>query len=134
MVKVLENRIIDLDILPGTKEEQLMAQAQTQVDAAGSVTPHTQNHTPRTLTVLSNEIKTLAANQLTPEQKQQLEGAIDKLPEEQKTQAQNLLGGASNIVVGTAGTAGGAVKGVLDTVGDTVRHSQPCKPFRTVYL
>ena len=37
MVKVLENRVVDLDILPGTKEQQLMAQAQTQVDAAGSV-------------------------------------------------------------------------------------------------
>ena len=77
----------------------------------------------------SNEIKTVAANQLTPEQKQQLEGAIDKLPEEQKTQAQNLLGGASNIVIGTAGTAGGAVKGVLDTVGDTVRRNPDLQSF-----
>ena len=39
MVKVLENRVIDLDLLPGTKEEQLMAQAKTQVDAAGFVIP-----------------------------------------------------------------------------------------------
>ncbi len=28
MVKVLENQIVDLDVLPGTQEEQLKAQAE----------------------------------------------------------------------------------------------------------
>ncbi|MCJ1308601.1 hypothetical protein MMC25_002254 [Agyrium rufum] len=102
MVKVLENRVVDLDIMPGKQQDELMAEAQTQVDAAG------------------NQIKTVAADQLSPEQKKQLEGAMDKLPEEQRSKVQSAMGGASNIVVGTAGTAGGAVKGVLDTVGDTV--------------
>ena len=27
MVKVLENRVVDIDVLPGTKEDQLKAQA-----------------------------------------------------------------------------------------------------------
>ena len=34
-MKVLENSIVDLDVLPGKKPEDLQAQAQTQVDQAG---------------------------------------------------------------------------------------------------
>lgn len=44
----------------------------------------------------------------------------DKLPPEQKKQADGFVGGATNVATGVAGTAGGAVKGVLDTAGNTV--------------
>lgn len=33
MVKVLENRIVDLDLLPGSKEEQSAAQAEKSVNS-----------------------------------------------------------------------------------------------------
>ena len=35
MVKVLENQVVDLDIMPGKKPEDVQAQVQGQVDAAG---------------------------------------------------------------------------------------------------
>lgn len=44
----------------------------------------------------------------------------DKLSPEQKKQAEGFVDGATNVATGVAGTAGGAVKGVLDTAGNTV--------------
>lgn len=34
-MKVLENQVVALDIMPGKKQEDIQAQAQAQVDAAG---------------------------------------------------------------------------------------------------
>lgn len=53
----------------------------------------------------------------------------DKLPPEQKKQADNFVGGATNVATGVAGTAGGAVKGVLDTTANTVGLSTICLGF-----
>lgn len=46
--------------------------------------------------------------------------ATDNLSPEQKKQAEGFVGGATNAATGVAKTTGGAVKGVLDTTGDTV--------------
>lgn len=50
----------------------------------------------------------------------QVKGATDKLPPEQKKQADGFVDGATNVATGVAGTVGGAVKGILDTAGNTV--------------
>ena len=50
----------------------------------------------------------------------QIKLATDQLPEEQKKQAEGFVGGLTNVAGGVAGTAGGAVKSVVDTAGDTV--------------
>ena len=50
----------------------------------------------------------------------QLKEAVNKLPPEQKEQVEGYIDGASKVATGVAGTAGGAVKGVLDTAGNTV--------------
>lgn len=50
----------------------------------------------------------------------------DKLPPEQRKQAEGFVGGATNVATGVAGTAGGAVKGILDTAGNTVGFLITC--------
>lgn len=37
MVKVLENQIVDLDLLPGKEQQELKAKIQAQIDAQGGV-------------------------------------------------------------------------------------------------
>ena len=39
MVKVLENKVVDLDIMPNQDQQKLMQQAQTQLDSAGYLFP-----------------------------------------------------------------------------------------------
>lgn len=51
---------------------------------------------------------------------EQLKAATDNLPAEQKQQVEGYIDGASKVATGVAETAGGAVKGVLDTAGNTV--------------
>lgn len=35
MVKVLENKVVDLDVLPGTEQQELKAAAQAHLENAG---------------------------------------------------------------------------------------------------
>ncbi|KAL8932190.1 MAG: hypothetical protein Q9216_006930 [Gyalolechia sp. 2 TL-2023] len=76
-MKVAENSIIDLDILPG----------KGQGDVVG-------------------EAKALAEN--------------PNIPPEQREKAKGILANMQGVGGGLANTAGGAVKGVVDTAGDTV--------------
>ncbi|KAK5138771.1 hypothetical protein LTR04_004205, partial [Oleoguttula sp. CCFEE 6159] len=123
-MKVLENSILDVDIMPGKNKDDLQKQAQEaankggaqakgQVDKAGYV-----NHsTLFTTQPLTHRLCSEAINQ-----------AAENLPDEQKEQVQGVAGAASSVVTGVAGTAGGAVKGVLDTAGNTVPPSLPLVP------
>ncbi|OCL09919.1 hypothetical protein AOQ84DRAFT_387857 [Glonium stellatum] len=74
MVKVLENRVVDLDILPGNK----------------------------------------GANDIAVQAK---EAATEVIPSDE---AQRIAANAQNCATAIGGTVGGAVKGILDTAGNTV--------------
>jgi len=57
---------------------------------------------------------------LSPDQKNQLQDSIMKqLPEEQREQAKSYLQSAGDVGMGMAGTVGGGLKGVGDTLGNT---------------
>ena len=106
MVKVLENQVIDLDLLPGKQQQELKALAQAQVDSAGW-----------------EEDLHLAQSWMNAwsfQHSNQVKIATDQLPPEQRKQAEGLIGSAANVATGVAGTAGGAVKGLVDTTGNTV--------------
>lgn len=115
MVKVLENKVVDLDLLPGKEQQELKAQAQAQLDKAGweRGIPLTRFWTRDVLTLFNN--------------RDQVKVATDKLPPEQKKQVEGFAGNAANVATGVAGTAGGAIKGVLDTTGNTVCFAQDCR-------
>jgi len=50
---------------------------------------------------------------------------MKNLPPEQQEQAKGMLANAQAGAGALAGTAGGAVKGVVDTAGNTVRTPKP---------
>ena len=104
-MKVLENSVVDLDVLPGKEQQELKAQIQAQGGNVGYSNPYFTNQ-PTSANALSSD---------------QLKNATDNLPAEQKEQADGVVSGVTNVASGVAGTAGGAVKGVLDTAGNTVR-------------
>jgi len=57
---------------------------------------------------------------LSTEQKTQLQDSImQQLPEEQRAQAKSYLQTAGDVGMGMAGTVGGGLKGVGDTLGNT---------------
>lgn len=129
MVKILENQIIDLDILPGKEQQELKKRIQEHIAKTGYVHTTCQTHplsrlsTKKlpfssfdlkflTLTIHTNRQQTTGS--LPPEDRKQLEEAQRKA----STQA-------ANAATGVAGTLGGAVKGVLDTAGNTVTIHLP---------
>ncbi|KAL8824383.1 MAG: hypothetical protein Q9170_008175 [Blastenia crenularia] len=75
-MKVAENSVIDLDILPGKGQGDVIGQAQAMADNPN-------------------------------------------LPPEQREKAKGILANMQNVGGGLANTAGGAVKGVVDTAGNT---------------
>ena len=125
MVKVLENQIIDLDLLPGKEQQELKAQIQEHIAKTGYAQPAPPPFFFfRYPSILLPKRKNHQAFSLISSYSEQ---SIDKLPPEQKEQLQQLqkqkqsaADGASNAAVGVANTLGGAVKGVLDTAGNTV--------------
>ncbi|KAL9128140.1 MAG: hypothetical protein Q9217_003114 [Psora testacea] len=100
MVKVAENRVVDLDLLPGTQGED----AKAQVDqATNSLANDSKNPFP-----FSGQLKGVTTDNLPPEVRERIEGAA---------------GGASDAAGGVVNTAGGAAKGGVDTAGNTVAEA-----------
>jgi hypothetical protein len=133
MVKVLENKVIDLDLLPGTTrieaQRQLreqMAQGKSGAEAAGAIA---QQHVGtagdaasgytetgvKQVQVGRDQLGELLGENLTEDQK-------DQLMETQKSVGGMFVDGAGNVVKGLAGTLGGVVKGVGDTSLNTVSY------------
>lgn len=138
MVKILENQIIDLDILPGKEQQELKKRIQEHIAKTGYVQylqcASTSARLFPTMSIQKKHFLLLYSNSkfltfynsharreqttasLPPEDRKQLEEAQRKV----STQA-------ANAATGVAGTLGGAVKGVLDTAGNTVTIHPP--PF-----
>jgi uncharacterized protein YoaH (UPF0181 family) len=133
MVKVLENKVIDLDILPGTSQieaqkllrEQLAqgvpsgqaaaSVAQIRAGNAGDVAASAAEGGVQKIQVNRQQLDELVGDQLSTEEK-------NRIMEEQKSVGGVVVDAAGNVFKGLAGTVGGVVKGVGDTGFNTV-HS-----------
>jgi hypothetical protein len=131
MVKVLENKVIDLDLLPGQAQIDLQRQFRTQIQnaqgqaqvTAGQIAEVAQNQGGAALKEGQNA--TGEAGGLKPGQVQiPREMLPDSMSEEQKDQARGIAGtivdGSGNVLGGLAGTVGGVLKGVGDTGANVV--------------
>ncbi|KAI9779791.1 MAG: hypothetical protein M1835_004628, partial [Candelina submexicana] len=92
MVKVLENQVVDLDVMPGKKPEDIQAQAQQQVQQAGNQ-----------LKEASGKPGEEASAQV-ENAKEQLKAASEQLPEEQQKQVGGILDKVQNVGGDAAGT------------------------------
>jgi hypothetical protein len=121
MVKVLENKIIDLDLLPGQTQidAQRALRAQLQ-QAKGAVTSDTSN--PDDLAAQIQQAGGVKDETGAVQIPQEL--LPNTMNEEQKANARGvaatILDGSGNVIGGLAGTVGGVLKGVGDTAGNTV--------------
>ena len=126
MVKVLENKLVDLDVMPGQEQIDLQRrfreQMQTAKGAAGHVGEGGEVELPEGAKVVEGEEGAKIAKQ------QGFQIPKDMLPEhlsdEQKSQARGFGGvivdGSGKVISGLAGTVGGVLKGVGDTAGNAV--------------
>lgn len=118
-MKVLENTMIDLDIVPGKQQQELQAQLKQQAQATGGQAGYeffARCH-------LNHDRVDSQANLHSCSQ--QAQEAMKNLPPEQQEQAKGMLANAQAGAGALAGTAGGAVKGVVDTAGNTVWTPKP---------
>lgn len=126
MVKVLENKIIDLDLLPGQAQIDLQRQFRQQLDGAKTVTAGqvaqatNQNQDGTAAEVGNTEGEELKEGQVQIPR----EMLPDTMSEEEKDQAKGFAGtivdGSGKVVSGLAGTVGGVLKGVGDIGGNVV--------------
>ena len=122
MVKVLENQIVDLDVLPGTKEEQLRAQA----DKLSFVLPLPNLPSIRLVTIADfrcDNYRQQGLENLPPEARKVVETAQQQAPSGTNLPEQDAAKpsqGPSGVAQDTLNTVGGGVKGVVDTLGNTV--------------
>jgi hypothetical protein len=106
MVKVLENRVVDLDLLPGTKEEQEAAAAKIAAEQDNPESVKTFVHPPSPTSALPAHFHTTRSDSMS-----------------HSVRGGEPAGPASDLkTAGTdaAGALGGAAKNVADTTGDTV--------------
>lgn len=110
MVKVLENKIIDLDLLPGQAQIDLQRQFKEQFGDAKTVT--------------AGQIAKIAKGDLRSGDGELKEGEVDipseMVPEEQRGVARTVVDGSGKVVGGLVGTVGGVLKGVGDTGANVV--------------
>lgn len=123
MVKVLENKIIDLDLLPGQAQIDLQRQFRQQLDGAKTVTAgQLAQATNREGdgTEGEEEGEGLKKGQVQIPR----EMLPDSMDEEEKERARGIAGtivdGSGRVVGGLAGTVGGVLKGVGDTGANVV--------------
>jgi hypothetical protein len=136
MVKVLENKVIDLDLLPGQAQIDLQRQFRQQLgDAQGQAKVTAGQIAQATgqggATGEGQDVEEEGGEQqLGPGQVQiPREMLPDSLSEEQKGQARGIAGtivdGSGNVIGGLAGTVGGVLKGVGDTGANVVSSISP---------
>lgn len=127
MVKVLENKIIDLDLLPGQAQIDLQRQFREQLDGAKTVTAGQLAQA--TGQSQDQERASAAEGEGNVEGQVQIprEMLPDSMSEEEKDRAKGVAGtivdGSGKVVGGLAGTVGGVLKGVGDTGANVVSYS-----------
>lgn len=109
-MKVAENSIIDLDILPGKGQGDVVGEAQAMANNP-KYAPFPCNHCLPLPLRHGHSIFEWLAN------------SDRSIPPEQREKAKGILANVQNVGGGVAKTAGGAVKGVVDTAGNTVPFS-----------
>ena len=135
MVKVLENKLVDLDLLPGQQQIDLQRQFREQIQnekgAVGGGQPGSGDvqevDLPEGAKVLQGEEGAQAAKaqgfQIPPDM------LPENLSDDQKKQARGFGGvivdGSGKVLSGLTGTVGGVLKGVGDTAGNTVSYLLP---------
>jgi len=120
MVKVLDNQIIDLDILPGLKPAELMAKASAieskspeQADALRQLAAHRAAS-------LADEVERKTAGVPLAAYSPESGGSENQAAGEQAQTEGGLVGNAKGVGFGLAETVGLLGKGVGDTLGNTV--------------
>lgn len=121
MVELLDNKLIKLEIMPGTKEFQ-EAQRIAEYQGMEAAEQYAQQ-------VKGDAGKAIeGAHAGIGQAEQTLQGATKQLPEEHQEAASSYVGMAGNAATGVVTTLGGTVKGVGDTVGNTVSYGKgTCK-------
>jgi hypothetical protein len=123
MVKVLENKIIDLDILPGQQQIDLQRQLRQQLNNANGQLETAGQQAQGAVEGAAGQAQDVAGKGGLKVPKEMLP---DSMSDEQKSQARSVAGtildGSGNVIGGLAGTVGGVLKGVGDTTGNTVGH------------
>jgi len=123
MVKVLENSIVDLDILPGNQQIEIQKQLREQLNKANA-NDQLQNAGKQAQGAVEGAVEKAqgAAGQGGVQIPKEM--LPDSMSDEQKSQARSVAGtildGSGNVIGGLAGTVGGVLKGVGDTAGNTV--------------
>ncbi|KAF2667461.1 hypothetical protein BT63DRAFT_456757 [Microthyrium microscopicum] len=121
MVKVLENKIIDLDLLPGQEHIEVQRQLRQQLNNARGQIENGGEQAQGAVVGAGGQAQNLAGQQGVQIPKEMLP---DSMSDEQKSQARSVAGtildGSGNVIGGLAGTVGGVLKGVGDTAGNTV--------------
>jgi hypothetical protein len=120
MVKVLENKLVDLDVVPGQEQIDLQRRFREQLQSAKGQGKEVE--LPEGAKVVEGQDGAKIASQ------QGFQIPRDMLPgdlsDEQKSQAKGFGGvvidGSGKVISGLAGTVGGVLKGVGDTAGNTV--------------
>lgn len=126
MVKVLENKIVDLDLLPGQAQIDLQRQFRSQIQNAKTAGGQVQEAMNNTSSEAGEGATEAVDGAPGPVQGVQIpkEMLPDTLSDEQKEQARGIAGtivdGSGNVIGGLVGTVGGVLKGVGDTAGNTV--------------
>jgi len=116
MVKVLENSIVDLDILPGHQQIEIQRQLREQLNNASKQAQGAVDGAAGQGQGVGGRAQegVQIPKELLP----------DTMSDEQKSQARSVAGtildGSGNVIGGLAGTVGGVLKGVGDTAGNTV--------------
>jgi hypothetical protein len=123
MVKVLENSIIDLDILPGQQHVEIQRQLREQLNNANGQLQNVGQQAQGAVQGAAGQAQEAAGKGAVQLPKEMLP---DSMSDEQKSQARSVAGtildGGGNVIGGLAGTVGGVLKGVGDTTGNTVGH------------
>jgi hypothetical protein len=129
MVKVLENKLVDLDVMPGQEQIDLQRRFREQMQnvkgAAGQTGEGGEVELPEGAKVIEGEKGAKIAKQQGFQIPKEM--LPDNLSDEQKSQARGFGGvvvdGSGKVISGLAGTVGGVLKGVGDTAGNAVRIS-----------
>lgn len=119
MVKVLENKLVDLDVLPGQEQVDLQKRLRDEMQkakgAAGQAGDNGKLELPKDTKVVKGEKGAEIAKQQGFQVPQDAQGGGAK------GFGGVVLDGSGKVISGLSGTVGGVLKGVGDTAGNAVR-------------
>jgi hypothetical protein len=127
MVKVLENKLVDLDIVPGQEQIDLQRKFREQMRSAKGIAGQMGDSNEVELPEGAQAVEGQEGAEIANQQGFQIpkEMLPQNLSDEQKSRARGfggvIIDSSGKVISGLAGTVGGVLKGVGDTAGNTVR-------------